>query len=590
MSKEEKKKLNQENLNKLLGIFQYILPYKGSFIIGLILLFISSGLFMVFPYISGKLIDIASGNLDWVINDIGKAALVLLGVLFFQSILSFFRVVLFARVTENAMANIRTDLYQRMITLPMAFFDKNRAGELISRISNDVSTLQQTLSVTLAELIRQTIILIVGVIVIFFTTPSLSGFMLATFPVIIVSAMIFGRFIRKLSRKTQDQLADANVIVEETIQSVQSVKSFTSELFEIARYRKSMKGVVNTALKVAGYRAAFISFIIFMLFGGIVAIMWYGATLVQSGDMTVGDLLSFVLYTTFIGASIAGLGDLFGQVQKAVGASERILEIQQETPEWDVHQKPSTRQPSGPIHFQEVFFSYPTREEMPVLKGIGFHVDPGEQVALVGHSGAGKSTIVQLLMRFYPVGKGQISIAGQDVNAMDIQDLRKMIGIVPQEVILFGGTIMENIRYGKPDATDQEIINAARQANALQFIESFPEGFDTLVGERGVKLSGGQRQRIAIARAVLKDPAILILDEATSSLDAESEFLVQQALNDLMAGRTTLVIAHRLATIRSVDRIYVLEDGQIVESGSHEELLNVQGAYKNFIELQLEQN
>lgn len=590
MSKEEKKKLNRENLNKLLGIFQYILPYKGSFIIGLILLFISSGLFMVFPYISGKLIDIASGNLDWVINDIGKAALVLLGVLFFQSILSFFRVVLFARVTENAMANIRTDLYQRMITLPMAFFDKNRAGELISRISNDVSTLQQTLSVTLAELIRQTIILIVGVIVIFFTTPSLSGFMLATFPVIIVSAMIFGRFIRKLSRKTQDQLADANVIVEETIQSVQSVKSFTSELFEIARYRKSMKGVVNTALKVAGNRAAFISFIIFMLFGGIVAIMWYGATLVQSGDMTVGDLLSFVLYTTFIGASIAGLGDLFGQVQKAVGASERILEIQQETPEWDVHQKPSTRQPSGPIHFQEVFFSYPTREEMPVLKGIGFHVDPGEQVALVGHSGAGKSTIVQLLMRFYPVSKGQISIAGQDVNAMDIQDLRKMIGIVPQEVILFGGTIMENIRYGKPDATDQEIINAARQANALQFIESFPEGFDTLVGERGVKLSGGQRQRIAIARAVLKDPAILILDEATSSLDAESEFLVQQALNDLMAGRTTLVIAHRLATIRSVDRIYVLEDGQIVESGSHEELLNVQGAYKNFIELQLEQN
>jgi len=590
MSKEERKKLNREGLKNLSGIFSYMWPYKVPFITGLVLLVISSSLFMVFPFVAGKLIDIASGKQEWFIQNIGTAALLLLGVLLFQSIVSFFRVFLFAIVTENAMANIRTDLYQRMMTLPMAFFDQNRAGELVSRISNDVSLLQNTFSVTLAELIRQTIILIAGIGLIFYTTPALSIFMLATFPVIVVLAFVFGKFIRKLSKKTQDQLAEANVIVDETIQSIGSVKSFTSELFEILRYRKSMGGVVKTALRVARYRAAFISFIIFMIFGGIVAVMWYGATLVQSGDMSVGDLLSFVLYTTFIGASIAGIGDLFGQVQKAVGASERILEIQNEDPEQDLSQPKSEVDLHGDIQFREVAFSYPTRRELPVLKGINLKIKAGEKIALVGHSGAGKSTIVQLLMRFYGVSAGAISIAGKNINEIDLTALRAHIGIVPQEVILFGGTIGENIRYGKPEATHQEITEAARQANALEFIQSFPEGFDTLVGERGVKLSGGQRQRIAIARAVLKNPSILVLDEATSSLDSESEHLVQQALDTLMKDRTTIIIAHRLATIREVDKIYVLENGQVIESGTHAELLTEKGAYKNFIDLQLLQN
>lgn len=590
MSKEERKKLNREGLKNLSGIFSYMWPYKVPFITGLVLLVISSSLFMVFPFVAGKLIDIASGKQEWFIQNIGTAALLLLGVLLFQSIVSFFRVFLFAIVTENAMANIRTDLYQRMMTLPMAFFDQNRAGELVSRISNDVSLLQNTFSVTLAELIRQTIILIAGIGLIFYTTPALSIFMLATFPVIVVLAFVFGKFIRKLSKKTQDQLADANVIVDETIQSISSVKSFTSELFEILRYRKSMGGVVKTALRVARYRAAFISFIIFMIFGGIVAVMWYGATLVQSGDMSVGDLLSFVLYTTFIGASIAGIGDLFGQVQKAVGASERILEIQNEDPEQDLSQPKSEVDLHGDIQFSQVAFSYPTRQELPVLKGINLKIKAGEKIALVGHSGAGKSTIVQLLMRFYEVSAGAISIAGKNINEIDLTALRAHIGIVPQEVILFGGTIGENIRYGKPEATHQEITEAARQANALEFIQSFPEGFDTLVGERGVKLSGGQRQRIAIARAVLKNPSILVLDEATSSLDSESERLVQQALDTLMKDRTTIIIAHRLATIREVDKIYVLENGQVIESGTHAELLTEKGAYKNFIDLQLLQN
>lgn len=580
-----KKRLTRESFKNLPGIFRYVWPQRMAFIGGLVLLFISSSVFMVFPYVSGKLVDIASGKGGWIINDIGTAAGLLIGVLFFQSMVSFTRVVLFARVTENAMAHIRTDLYERIIRLPMTFFDKNRSGELISRLSNDVSILQDALSVTLAEMIRQTVILLSGAVLIFFITPSLSVFMLATFPVIVVLALIFGRFIRKLSRQTQDQLAGANVIVEETLQSIAAVKAFTSEWFEARRYRTAVQSVVQTALRVAWYRAAFISFIIFMLFGGIVAVMWYGATLVQNGSMSVGDLLSFVLYTTFIGASIAGLGDLFGQLQKSLGAADRIMEILSEEPEVSAVAE-SQKCPATTISYQQVRFRYPTRPEVEVLKGIDLTIQAGEKIALVGQSGAGKSTIVQLLMRFYEPENGQIQSNGVNIATMDKHQWRSNIGIVPQEVILFGGSIAENIRYGKPDASDEEVREAARKANALDFIERFPQGFETLVGERGVKLSGGQRQRVAIARAVLKDPAILILDEATSSLDSESEFLVQQALNQLMEGRTTIVIAHRLATIREVDRIYVLENGQISEQGTHEELVSRQGAYRNYLALQ----
>ncbi|MEP4532165.1 MAG: ABC transporter transmembrane domain-containing protein [Cyclobacteriaceae bacterium] len=587
MSEDKKKKrLSKEGLRKLAGIFSYVLPYKWTFGLGLFLLLLSSSIFMIFPYVSGKLIDIASGNSDWLVDNLAQATFILFGVLFFQSAVSFFRVVLFARVTENAMAAIRTDLYKKMIMLPMSFFDKNRSGDLISRISNDVSVLQSAMSTTLAELMRQIITLIVGVVIIFFLTPSLSLFMIGTFPIIVIIAFIFGKFIRKLSKKTQEQLADTNVVVEETIQSIHSVKSFTSEVFEVNRYSNSMKDVVKTALRTANYRAAFISFIIFAIFGAIVGILWYGAVLVQSGEMTVGDLLTFVLYTTFIGASIAGLGDLFGQLQKAVGASERVLEIQKEVTEFAT-ESTTTSRVSGDIHFKNVEFQYPTREEMTVLKGINLSIAEGQKAALVGHSGVGKSTIAQLLMRFYEASAGEISIAGKSIPDIDLLELRSSIGIVPQEVILFGGTIEENIRYGKLDATREEIEAASKKAYAFDFIQSFPEGFETIVGERGVKLSGGQRQRIAIARAILKDPSILILDEATSSLDAESEHLVQKALGELMKERTTLIIAHRLATIKSADIIYVLENGQVKESGTHSQLIDQGGAYKNFVNLQL---
>jgi ABC-type multidrug transport system fused ATPase/permease subunit len=375
--------------------------------------------------------------------------------------------------------------------------------------------------------------------------------------------------------------------VEESLQSIAVVKAFTNELFEILRYKKSLNEVVSVALRTARYRGLFVSFVIFTLFGGIVAVGWYGAILVQAGDLTVGMLFSFVIYTSFIGGSIAGLGDIYTQLQRSIGASERLLEMLHQ----DDEEEPSTEniiKLKGEIKFDRVSFSYPSRIDFPVLKELDFHIAAGEKIALVGQSGSGKSTIINLLMRFYPVSVGSIIVDSAPLHSYSLTQYRHNIGIVPQEVILFGGTIQENIAYGKPHATLEEIRTAARKANALEFIESFPEGFSTMVGERGVKLSGGQRQRIAIARAILKDPAILILDEATSSLDAKSEVLVQQALEKLMEGRTTIVIAHRLSTIKKVDRIFVINDGRLAEMGSHHELTQLNnGIYSTLLKLQL---
>ncbi len=587
LQEEEKRRLNSKNLSQLAGIFKFTLPYKGWFIVGFVCLVLSSATILAFPYLAGKLLDIASGKPVPYFTSINEVALALLIILFIQAILSFIRVYTFSVVSERSLADVRKGVYQKIIWLPLSFFDSRRVGELMSRISSDVGTLTEMFSFTLAELLRQLLTLIFGTVIIFYLAPKLTGFMLLTFPVLVVLALVFGKYIRKLSKKTQDKLAEANVVVEESLQSISVVKAFTNEVFEIGRYSKTLREVVQVAIRTARFRGLFISFIIFALFGGIVAVGWYGATLVQTNDITVGELFSFVIYTSFIGGSIAGLGDIYTQFQRAIGASERLLEILKESDEAEYPS--SVVKLAGKIDFENISFAYPTRKEFQVLKELNFTIGPGEKVALVGQSGSGKSTIINLLMRFYPVNQGTISVDGTSIQDFNLTAYRKNLGIVPQEVILFGGTIRENILYGKPSANGSEIREAASQANALEFIESFPDKFETVVGERGVKLSGGQRQRIAIARAILKNPSILILDEATSSLDARSEVLVQEALEKLMEGRTTIIIAHRLSTIKKVDRIFVIEEGRLAEVGSHVELSGLNnGIYRNLLNLQLQ--
>jgi ABC-type multidrug transport system fused ATPase/permease subunit len=583
---EEKRAMTKTNLRKLSTVFKFVMPYKGLFIFGLVSLGLSTFTILAFPKLAGELLDVATGKSKYF-NTINEVTIALVVVLFTQSIFSFIRVYTFAIVSEKAMADLRKAIYQKVVWLPMDFFDNRRVGELMSRLTADVGTLQDTFSLTLAELLRQILSLVVGTVIILLLAPSLTGFMLLTFPVLVITALVFGKYIRGLSRKTQDKLAESNVIVEESLQSISVVKAFTNEIFEINRYTRALKDVVTMAVQSAKYRGLFISFIIFVLFGGIVAIGWYGASLVQAHVLEPGELFSFVLYTSVIGFSIAGLGDLYTQLQRSIGASERVLEILHERDESEIDQQ--TLELSGQIEFKNVSFSYPSRPDYTVLDDLNFVIAPGEKIALVGPSGSGKSTIINLLMRYYPVSIGNIQVDSSNISQYHLSAYRQNIGVVPQEVILFGGTIHENIAYGRPGASRDEVREAARKANALEFIDKFPEQFETVVGERGVKLSGGQRQRVAIARAILKDPAILILDEATSSLDAQSEVLVQGALEKLMEGRTTIIIAHRLSTIKKADRIFVIKDGKLAETGSHTELTHLDnGIYSNLLKLQLQ--
>ncbi len=581
--------LSREKLREALQIFEFIRPYRWHLAGGLLLLFLSSMVFMVFPYLSGLMVDVAQGKSDYTLT-LGSIGWILAGVLVMQGFFSYFRVTLFATVSERGIADVRKALYEKMLTLPIVFYEQSRVGELVSRVSSDVEKLYSAFSVTLAEFIRQVLILIGGIVFLAVTTPRLALIMLATFPLIVVSAMLFGRYIRRLSKQRQEELAQSNTILNEAIQSIHVVKAFTNELFETLRYGRSIGSVVEVSLKYARGRAVFAVFIITLLFGALFFIIWEGASMVQDGTITAGQLIAFVSYTAIIGGAIAGLGNFYTELLGAVGATERVRDILAMQPEVAIRSAAAGDTPvRGDIRYDNVQFRYPTRDDIPVLQGVDLHIRSGERVALVGASGAGKSTIVQLLLQFYPVSGGQIYIDDRPASSYDMLSLRSHMAIVPQEVLLFGGSIRENILYGKPGATEQEIIDAARKSNSWEFISQFPDGLDTLVGERGIKLSGGQRQRIAIARAILRDPAILLLDEATSSLDAESEKVVQDALNNLMNGRTSIIIAHRLATIREVDRIYVLDKGRVVEQGTHESLSAMEnGIYSNLARLQFE--
>jgi len=559
-------------------------PYRWYFIFGMLCLSLSSVLFMLFPAAAGEMANTAAGKskYNYTINQYGLFFIVLLVA---QGILSYGRSIALAVVSEKGVSQVRQDLYAAMITQPVSFFESNKVGELTSRITGDVEQLQNVFSVTLAEFIRQLITLVVGIAILAYVTPKLSLIMLATFPVIVLLAIFFGRYIRKLSKERQAEVALSNSIAEESLHSFNVVKAFTNELFEMKRYNSVLDKVVSISLSFAKVKGLFFIFIITVLFGGIFFILWQGALLVQSGQMAIGDLFSFIIYTGIIGGAIASLGTFYTQLAGALGATDRILEIMESTPELD-HHKVQSEVPAklhGDIILENVRFHYPSRPENGVLNGIDMHIANGSKVALVGASGAGKSTIVSMLMRFHDPVSGQITIGGENIKDFDLHAYRKNFATVPQDVILFGGTIRENIAYGKPEATDDEIMEAAKKANAMQFIASFHEGLDTIVGDRGIRLSGGQKQRVAIARAILRDPKFLILDEATSSLDAESEHLVQDALNTLMEGRTSLIIAHRLATIVNADKIYVLNEGAVIEEGTHNELMDVEDGWYRYL-------
>jgi ABC-type multidrug transport system fused ATPase/permease subunit len=503
------------------------------------------------------------------------------------------RIYLFSQVGEHALADMRKDIFQRMIMMPMDFFARRRVGELSSRLSADLSQIQDAVTVVLAEVLRGILTLIIGIGLIFYISHKLTLLMLSVVPVIVIIGVLFGKRIRKLSKHTQDQLADSNTIVQETLQGISNVKAFSNEWFEIARYKKSLAQVVNLSIKNGRFRGLFVSFLLFSVFGAIVLVVWYGTGLMRAGVLSFGDLTAFVVYTAFVGGSMAGFADLYSSLQKTLGATQRVREILRTSPE-DVkpYQEPLNEKYrlQGSVTMQHVEFAYPSRPEIQVLKDISLHIEPGQQVALVGPSGAGKSTIAALLLRFYDASAGSIRLDGLDIKGIPLTQLRKQMAVVPQDVLLFGGTILENIEYGRPGSGIEEIMEAAKKAHAHEFISGFPEGYQTIVGERGVKLSGGQRQRIAIARAILKDPAILILDEATSSLDSASEALVQDALENLMHGRTSFVIAHRLSTIRNADQILVLDKGYIKENGTHNELMSLEdGLYKSLNKMQFQE-
>jgi len=590
----------KEKFNRSLRIFDYVWQYRWKFLLSFIILVVSSLVFLVILQLPGEALNVIRGEAKYglAIPEIFKLLAILLVI---QAPLSFLRVRLQAEVSEKAMASLRKDLYAKILHLQIPFFERTRVGELTSRITNDVTQIQGIFALTLAEFLRQMIILIGAIAYILVTMMKLALVSLAIFPVVVVAAMFFGRYVRKMTKARQEALAQSNIIVEESLQSINTVKAYTNEEFELNRYGKSIDETVRISLTTASARGLFSAFIVTVMFGSLFYIIYRAVLLVQADALPVGDLFSFVIFTALIGGSIASLGNFYAEIVSALGASDRIVDIMEsEEVEGKTNTAPSTSpapasaphnipQLRGKIQYENVRFNYPTRPDVNVLKDISLTIEPGQKIALVGASGSGKSTIMKLLLRFYPINSGRITVDGRDIEDYDLHEFREDLALVPQEVLLFGGTIRENIAYGALNASEEAIRAAAQKANALEFIEDFPEGLDTIVGDRGIQLSGGQRQRVTIARAILKNPAILLLDEATSSLDAESERVVQEALNRLMEGRTSIIIAHRLATIREVDRIYVIENGSIVESGTHDELSDrVGGAYSALARLQFD--
>ena len=536
MTEVTKKKITKAGLKNALKLYSYIHPFRVEYFVGMVFLLASSLSNLAFPKLLGDLINTPEATTFG--QSLNQTALLLGALLVVQSVFSYFRIILFVNVTEKSLAELRRATYNHLIKLPLQFFERRRVGELNSRISADVTLLQETMTTTLAEFIRQIIIIIGGIVLLALTSVKLTLFMLLILPPMMILARVFGKYIRKFSKDVQNQMADSNTIVEETLQGIQSVKAFTNEYLEMGRYKKKTQEIAELGMKSGKFKGAFSSFIILGLFGAISAVVWQGSKLMEAGELTSGDLFSFVIYSVFVGGNIGGMATVFTNIQKFIGATEDLFGIFEEKQEAITEAKLTGQEYplQGNITFRNLGFAYPSRPEEPVLKNISLEIESNKMVALVGASGAGKSTMASLLLMLHPPAKGGLFFDQKDCHDFPLSVLRGQISLVPQDIFLFGGTIKENIAYGRPSATEDEIIDAAEKANAMEFISRFPEKMDTLVGERGTQLSGGQRQRIAIARAVLKNPRVLILDEATSSLDSESENWCRMPLKNSWLG------------------------------------------------------